>query len=231
MVDTRDKKACPSALLDTDAGLIVAWYELASTNEMLGLIDLNSDVMSMQIGQVPTVDSPDMALVSLGSQTYLAHVRWTKDNPETVISSIDWSKGLTEQSVTPGYFSSFFAMGNQLVLGMQDSQQMTLYAATPGEQPSVWLHEPGGSLAAADACGRVVALGDGGPLPAGIADGFFAQPLEPAGAKVDLGGLTEAAIAAAGAQFGVLWYERIGPPGIGPGTATGTLNFATLSWH
>lgn len=49
-----------------------------------------------------------------------------------------------------------------LVLGMMDSAQMTLYAAAPGEQARVWLREPGGSSAAADSCGRVVALGNAG---------------------------------------------------------------------
>ena len=156
--------------------------------------------------------------------------------PASAISEIDWPNGLiTEKSVTPGFLQAFFASGDDLVLGIQGSQGLELSAGPLGASPGVWARESGASAATADACGRVVVLGAEGSTPAGIAEGFFAEALDPPTAKVALGAVTEAALTGAGSRFGVLWYARVGPshgfPGVARAGATGTLNFATLTWQ
>jgi hypothetical protein len=231
LLDARDAQALPIALLDSDDGLVVAWYEAGSKNEVLARIDAQDHVTSKLVfEQLPDAVSPDMALAVLDGSIYFAHVRWTGDNADSVISAVDWFEGLKEQSVTPGFFGSFFATADRLVLSTSDSDRMTLYAAAHGEQAREWLREPRGSVAAADACGRVVALGSELAGPGGAAGGFFAQPLDPAAPKVDLGSMSREAFAAGATQFGVLWYARLGGQTSGaPGT--GTLNFATLSWR
>jgi hypothetical protein len=89
-----------------------------------------------------------------------------------------------------------------------------------------------GSLAA-DGCGRVVEVGVQGYTPAGVAGGFFVQPLQGGAPPVDLGGVTDSAVVGAASTFGVLWYARIGPgvPFPGDEPQTGTLSFTTLSWQ
>jgi hypothetical protein len=237
VVKIEDPEACPSALLDTSAGLVVAWYEPKSTNQVVARLDPGGSIAAqLMLDQVPITASHELALLSLHDQTFLASVRWSNDTPSSVISPIDWSKGLAvEQSALPGYFQAFFASGDDLVLGIPGLESFELYAGAPSEPPRIWAKEPGGSLAAADACGRVVALGNEGFNPGGFAAGYFAEALDPSAPKVALGGVTEAALTGAGSQFAVLWYSRIGPHSgfnVAATTgATGTLNLTTLTWQ
>lgn len=237
VVASADRGACPSSLLDTSDGLVVAWYEPSSTNQVVARLDASGAIAAQLIlDQVPITDSAQVMLLSLRDQTLVARARWKDSMPASVISAIDWSKGLlTEKSVTPGLLQAFFASGDDLVLAVRGSQGLELFAGPLGASPGVWARESGAFSATADACGRVVALGEEVITPGGIAEGFFAEALDPPTAKVALGAVTEAALTGAGSRFGVLWYARVGPshgfPGAAMAGATGTLNFTTLTWQ
>jgi hypothetical protein len=90
-----------------------------------------------------------------------------------------------------------------------------------------------GAGVVADGCGRIVEVGTGGATPAGVAEGFYVQPLQSDAPAVELGGVTGSAVFGSQSTFGVLWYARIGPgvPFPGEEPETGTLSFTTLSWQ
>jgi len=228
---------CPASLVAAAGGLAVAWYEGQSAYaENVGLIEpggaIGSQVLLDTVG--PGV-APNAALAQLGGQTYAAFVEWPDGSTSnTIVSAIDWSQQTAlAQAIEPGFFGSFLAAGDELWLTAGDNDA-TLYAGTPGApfrtMGAACTTE--GSSIATDACGRLVQLGIGGYTPAGIATGFFAQPLGWTSAAVPLGTVTASAIAGAASTFGVLWYARIGPgiPAMLDAQTSGALSFTTLSW-
>jgi hypothetical protein len=78
-----------------------------------------------------------------------------------------------------------------------------------------------------------VEVGVAGDTPAGVAEGFFVQPVQSSAPAVELGDVTGSAVVGAQSTFGVLWYARIGPgiPFPGEEPESGALSFTTLSWQ
>jgi hypothetical protein len=239
--------ACPTSLIATDAGLALSWYdgqappgELAVLREVVALVNASGSVdAQIVLGTVGPGVAVGLTLGELQGQTYAAAVQWPDGpdgNPETVVTAIDWSSGTagTATVIGAGFYDSFFTAGGQLEVGLPgppvdaggppSSGGLTLYESPPGGPIQLEGQVNGGLAAAADACGRLVVLGAGGPNPSGVEPGFFAQSLSGTASRVSLGAVSEFAFVGGGSTFGVLWWA-------GFGRSNGALNFTALSWQ
>jgi hypothetical protein len=236
--------ACPTSLIATDAGLALAWHDgqapppqLAVLREVVALVNASGSVdTQVVLGTVGPGVAVGLTLGELQGQTYAAAIQWPGGNPETVVTPIGWSSSTagTGTVIGSGFYDSFFTAGGQLEVGLPgppvdaggppSSGGLALYGSPPGGPIQLEGQVNGGFAAAADACGRLVVLGAGGPNPSGVEPGFFAQSLSGTASRVSLGAVSDFAFVGGGSTFGVLWWA-------GFGMSNGALNFTTLSWQ
>ncbi len=234
-------QACPASLVATDSGLAIGWYEGQSVlQENVGLVGADGTIdTQVQLDAVGPGVSGDVALAELDGETYAAFVEWPGDGGSSVtaVARIDWSQGTAvPQRVASEFLTSLVAADGQLWFTTYGGGGLLLYSGAPGGAfpTAIRVCEGSGEASlAADGCGRVVEVGVQGNTPAGVATGFFVQPLQGGAPPVNLGDVTGSAVVGAASTFGVLWYARIGPgvPFPGDEPQTGTLSFTTLSWQ
>jgi hypothetical protein len=238
MLSRPNLQACPTSIAATSSGLAIAWFEGTSVlQESVGLVGASGAIDSpLQLATVGPGVSANVVLGVLADQTYAAFVDWPEANsPETVVVRIDWPRGdAVTQGAEPGFIGSLVVAGGQLVF-TTDATGQRAYGGTPGagfpmamESCNGW-----GASLASDGCARIVKVGTAGYTPAGVASGFFVQPVQSHAPSVTLGNVTGNAIVGAQSTFGVLWYARIGPglPAPGEEPQNGSLSFTTLSWR
>jgi hypothetical protein len=237
-------QACPTALVATNSGLAIAWYEGQSVLQSnVGLIGASEAIGTpVQLDAAGPGVSVNIALGVLGGQTYAAFVEWTDgDSPSsqarTAVALIDWSQGVAvPQGTAPGFLGSLVVVEGQLWFTAQGGSGGLAYGGTPGaafQTAHGSCNGSGGGSWVADGCGRIVEVGVAGDTPAGVAEGFFVQPVQSSAPAVELGDVTGSAVVGAQSTFGVLWYARIGPgiPFPGEEPESGALSFTTLSWQ
>jgi hypothetical protein len=234
-------QACPTALVATSSGLAIGWYEGQSVlQENVGLVGASEAIGTpVSLDAVGPGVSANVALGVLGGQTYAAFNEWPGgDSPSglTAVVRIDWAQGAAvSQGVVPGFFISFIVADGQLLFTTESGGPLA-YGGIPGAAFPVAIGSCYGSWEAplvADGCGRIVAVGTTGVTPAGVAEGFFVQPVQSSAPELQLGNVTGSAIVGAQSMFGILWYARVGPgiPFPGEEPQSGALSFTTLSWR
>jgi len=232
-------QACPTALVATSSGLAIAWYEGQTVlQENVGLVGAGGTIgTAVQLASEGPGVSVNIALAQLGGEMYAAFVEFADGGSAvTAVTRIDWSQGVALlQGMVPGFLGSLVVADGQLWFTTGQSGVLA-YGGVPGAAfplPVASCTGSGGRSWVADGCGRIVEVGTTGSTPAGVATGFFVQPVQINSPAVALGGVTGTAIVGAQSTFGVLWYARIGPgiPFPGEEPQTGALSFTTLSWR
>ena len=233
-------QSCPASLVATDGGLAIGWYEGQSVlQESVGLVGATGAIdTQVHLDTVGPGVSGNVVLAQLGSETYAAFAEWPDGGSSvTAVARVDWSQGTAVPlGVAPGFLVSLVVADGQLWFTTYGGGGLLLYGGAPGAAfpTAARLCEGSGEASlAADGCGRIVEVGAGGGTPAGVAEGFFVQPLQGGAPPVELGSVTGSTVVGAASTFGVLWYARIGPgiPFPGDEPQPGTLSFTTLSWR